>query len=101
MLSKLIKNLFNVKGETDPQATALKHSFVNESGVRGFLRQAKMLVEQGRLYAALECFRNCVQAYPSAVNAYTEMGNVLVDLWSIEEAIAAYTKALELSPHSI
>lgn len=64
------------------------------------VQQAAMLAKAGRLNAALECYRACVQAYPHELSAYLGMGNVLVDLWSIEEAVASYGKALALAPHS-
>lgn len=64
------------------------------------VRQAEMLAKSGQLNAALECYCACVQAYPQGLSAYLGMGNVLVDLWSIEEAVATYGKALALAPHS-
>ena len=64
------------------------------------VQQAEAMAKAGQLNAALECYRACVQAYPHAVDAHLGMGNVLVDLWSIEEAIAAYGAALALAPQS-
>ena len=65
-----------------------------------FLRRAETLAQAGQLGAALGCYRECVQAYPQALDAYLGMGSVLVDLWSIDEAVAAYSRALELVPRS-
>ena len=65
-----------------------------------YIRQAETLTKAGRLNDALERYQTCVQAFPDAVDAYLGMGNVLVDLWSIEDAIAAYEKALEIAPFS-
>ncbi len=71
-----------------------------DSTFEDLVRRAATLARAGRPMAALECYRACVQAYPGAVEAYIGMGDVLVDLWSVEEAVAAYGRALELAPNS-
>ena len=70
------------------------------SSLEDLVQQAEMLAKAGQLDAALERYRVCVQAYPHGLDAYLGMGNVLVDLWSVEEAVASYGKALELAPFS-
>ena len=62
------------------------------------LQQAESLVRQGRLAAALASYRACALAYPQSLAARLGEASVLVDLWSIDEAIAAYGKARELAP---
>jgi protein O-GlcNAc transferase len=112
MLWKLISGLLG--RNSDPEVTTSSGAQEPENYAPGsvpdgseiggslqdYIRQAEALAKAGRLNAALERYRRCVQTYPAAVNAYLGMGNVLVDLWSIEEAIAAYEKALGLAPHS-
>ena len=63
-------------------------------------RRAQTLADAGRLSAALACYREWAHADPRAVDAFIGMGNTLVDLWSIDEALAAFGKALELAPAS-
>jgi predicted O-linked N-acetylglucosamine transferase (SPINDLY family) len=70
------------------------------SSLEDLVRQAEMLAKSGQLNAALECYRACVQTYPQGLSAYLGMGNMLVDLWSVEEVVATYGKALALAPHS-
>lgn len=112
MLWKLISGLLGRK--SDPEVTSsggrqgpanhalgsAPHSSEIGGSLKDYIRQAETLAKAGRLNAALERYQTCVQAYPAAVDAYLGMGNVLVDLWSIEDAIAAYEKALEIAPYS-
>ena len=64
------------------------------------LQRADTLAKAGRLSAALECYRTCVQAYPDTLDGYLGMASVLVDLWSLDDAVSAYRKALLLAPAS-
>jgi predicted O-linked N-acetylglucosamine transferase (SPINDLY family) len=63
-------------------------------------REAEAHERAGRLNDALECFRAWTERDPRAVDAWLGVGNVLADLWSIEDALAAYRSALELAPDS-
>ncbi len=69
-------------------------------GAAACIRRAEALARDGRLEAALECYRACVRHHPAATSAYLGMGNTLVDLWAIEDALAAYEEALALAPDS-
>ena len=84
MLLKLIKNWFG-------------------AGLReksGSLERAQLLAKTGQLEAALQCYRAWIQTRPDDVDAHVQMGNVLVNLCSIEDAVAAYGRALSLAPES-
>jgi len=98
MLWKLISSLLERKNNLELASAG--GTLELGASLEGQIRQAETLAEAGRLNDALERYQTCVQAYPDAVDAYLGMGNVLVDLWSIENAIAAYEKALEIAPFS-
>ncbi len=101
MLSKLVRDLFGSRrkrgmGIEDPD----RGQPLASDGLEQLLRQAERSAQAGQLNAALECYRRAARDYPQALRAQLGMGNTLVDLWAIEEAIAAYGKALELAPGS-
>jgi len=114
MLRKLISDLLAARRKAEHKAcgsSTREHSIADRAtsnhgdkaiglSPADFLRRAETLVAAGRLAAALECYKACVRTYRGAVDAYVGMGNVLVDLWSLEEAVAAYSKALELAQRS-
>ena len=89
MLTKLLRKLFGSRHEHDIDGSPEE-----------LVRQAETLARAGRINTALEYYRRCVQAHPRAYSAYLGMANALVDLWAVDEAVAAYGKALELAPHS-
>jgi cytochrome c-type biogenesis protein CcmH/NrfG len=49
----------------------------------------------------IESLKNIVRQNPKDVNAWIELGNILMDTWSYSEAIDAYQKALELDPKNV
>jgi predicted O-linked N-acetylglucosamine transferase (SPINDLY family) len=113
MLWKVISGLLAARRKTGREAmsSGREPAFANYptdipdgkaigGSIAEFIRNAEMLVKAGRLAAAPECYQAALQQHPRAIDAYVGMGNVLVDLWSMEEAVAAYRKALELAPHS-
>ncbi len=60
--------------------------------------QGRELQQQGRLPEAEGAYRKAVKIEPGFVEAYNNLGNVLVDLDRYPEAIRAYRKAIDLSP---
>ena len=58
------------------------------------------LARGGALLAALARYRQALAADARCLNAHLGMGNVMVDLWMLEDAVAAYGRALALAPKS-
>ena len=58
------------------------------------------LARGGALLAALARYRQALAADARSLNAHLGMGNVMVDLWMLEDAVAAYGRALALAPKS-
>ena len=105
MLANLISGWLKSLKRNDADSTAVtpsgglsaRHA---TSPAAEFTRRAQALSDAGRLSAALECYREWAHADPRAVDAWIGMGNTFVDLWSVDEAVAAFGKALELAPTS-
>ena len=64
------------------------------------VREGDRRARSGALSAALACYRAALAARPDCLNAHLGMGNVMVDLWMLDEAVAAYAHALALAPQS-
>ena len=88
MLRELFDRLFG-REIPPPPATA-------EEWVRG----AEQAARAGRLSAALEGYGKALAIDPAALNAHLGMGNAMVDLWMLDDALAAYERALALAPQS-
>lgn len=73
---------------------------VTTGGPDDLRREAEAHERAGRLNEALACYRAWTGRDPRAVDAWLGLGNVQADLWSIEDALAAYRTALELAPDS-
>lgn len=58
------------------------------------------LARGGALRAALARYKQALAADARCMNAHVGLGNVLVDLWMLEDAVAAYGRALALAPKS-
>ena len=105
MLAKLIGAIFKPSRRQLP-VTATRTSGDGAAIARSgplpadYAQRAEALVKAGTINAAFECYRSWAQAEPRAIEAYVGMGNTLVDLWSIEDAVAAYSSALALAPGS-
>ncbi len=110
MLRKLVRDLFRprggpgMRGAVDGGTTG-NHGLENARDeprtpvtCAGLLQCAESLAAAGRLAPALACYRACAQAYPQSLDAHLGAASVLVDLWSIDEAIEAYGNALRLAP---
>jgi len=114
MLLKLIRGLLGSGSTQHPgsQASAPQRDSTGDAAagtaggnptrgsVEDLLRRAGTAAKAGHLSAALECYRACIQAHPRALEGYLGLASVLVDLWSIDEAVDAYGSALELAPRS-
>ncbi|KAA8499422.1 UDP-N-acetylglucosamine--peptide N-acetylglucosaminyltransferase [Porphyridium purpureum] len=69
------------------------------TGAAGSLfNAAKRDAEQGKLDEALSKYSELAQSSPNFAGAYSNRGNVYVALKKYEEAVADYTRALELAP---
>jgi predicted O-linked N-acetylglucosamine transferase (SPINDLY family) len=107
ILGKLVRNLFRPRGRqtigTDEAADrAAAVTFQDGPGgtCAEILQRAAAAAAAGRLDTALKLYRAAMTAYPQALDACLGAAGVLVDLWSIEEAVATYERALQLAPAS-
>ena len=101
MLWALVRNLFRPRsaqstGIADAAGPVTEKSAPDTCA--DLLKQADSLVAEGKLAAALEAYRVCAKAYPQALDARLGAAGVLMDLWSVDEAIAEYAAALQLAP---
>src|ERR1051325_10181683 len=60
------------------------------------LQRGDALEHEGQLGAALACYREGASLYPDDAGAHVKIGNVLLELWRVDEAVTAYSKALQL-----
>ena len=97
VLTKLVGNLLRVRGDSTGTASNLE---ARESREEELLRQAGAAAQRGRLEAALKLYRACLQAHPLSLDACLGAAGALVDLWSIDEAVATYARAHEIAPAS-
>ena len=67
---------------------------------RALVREGDRLARGGALQAALACYKQALAADARCLNALIGMGNVMVDLWMLDDAVAAYGRALALAPKS-
>jgi protein O-GlcNAc transferase len=114
MLLKLIRGLLDSGRTQHPgsQVPALQRDSASDAaaGAAGgnptgaaaedLLRRAETAAKAGQLSAALEDYRAYIHAHSRALEGYLGLASVLVDLWSIDEAVSAYGRALELAPRS-
>ena len=63
-------------------------------------QEADRHARDGRLHAALAAYRAALALDSAALDAQLGLGNVMVDLWMPEDAVAAYARAQEIAPHS-
>jgi predicted O-linked N-acetylglucosamine transferase (SPINDLY family) len=94
MLLNLIRGLLGAKGREAPGTAA------DDRSSEDLRHEADELERAGRLHDALERYRAWAERDPRAADAWLGVGNVLADLWSIPEALAAYRTALALAPES-
>ena len=89
MLLRLIRGLLRKEstasgGTADPVAAAL------ELGLS--------LQDRGELAAALKVYADCARAHPREAGPHIRAGNVLRQLWRVEEGVGEHARALELAP---
>ena len=58
------------------------------------------LAHGGALHAALARYKQALAVDAHCLSAHLGMGNVMVDLWMLEDAVATYGRALALAPKS-
>jgi protein O-GlcNAc transferase len=102
LLVKFVRDLFRT---SDDGADTVTESSAGRTASRTGtcaerLQSADEAARQGRLQTALELYRDCMQMYPNSLDACLGAASVLVDLWSMDEAVAAYEKARQLAPGS-
>jgi len=97
VLTKLVGNLFRAHGDS---ADTVSDSPALGSSEEELLQRAGETAKDGRLQAALELYLTCRQAHPRSLDAHLGAAGVLVDLWSNDEAVAAYESAREIAPAS-
>ena len=101
MLAKLVRNLFGAGAVDGTHAAPGDAAGGAQSGSADeLLRRAAEAATGGRLTTALELYRQCMLAHPRSLDACLGAAGVLVDLWSNDEAVAAYETARELAPAS-
>jgi len=90
VLTKFVGSLLRPRAGAEPPA----------AGATGeeLLQQAGVAAQSGRLEVALALYRECLRAHPRSLDACLGAAGVLVDLWSIDEAVAAYEEALAIAP---
>ena len=97
VLTKLVGNLFRARGNSaDNAPDSPAHASIGEE----LLQRAGEAAKDGKLEDALKLYRACMQADPSSLDACLGAAGVLVDLCSIDEAVAMYTRARQLAPAS-
>jgi predicted O-linked N-acetylglucosamine transferase (SPINDLY family) len=97
VLTKLVGNLFRAR---DGRSGDASDSAGRDGKPAEVLQRADTAVKDGRLEIALELYRACLQAHPRSLDAHLGAASVLVDLWSNDEAVAAYEGAREIAPAS-
>src|SRR5687768_2065254 len=61
--------------------------------VDAWLLRGRALEQSGQLTAAVECYRACATAHPTAVNAHLAAASALAQLWRVEECLEALDRA--------
>ena len=92
VLTKFVGSLLRPRAGAEPPAPG--------STGEELLQQAGAAAQGGRLEAALALYRECLRAHPRSLDACLGAAGVLVDLWSIGEAVAAYEEAMAIAPAS-
>ncbi|MCU1376861.1 MAG: repeat-containing protein [Actinomycetia bacterium] len=96
MLRRLLSGLLRreprheQRGASDPESDALEAA----------LNRGAALAESGQLTAAVQVYIDAAIAHPREAAPQIRLGNVLLKLWRMEEAVEAHSRALELSPGS-
>lgn len=67
---------------------------------RALAGEGDRLAHGGALHAALARYKQSLTVDAHCLSAHLGMGNVMVDLWMLEDAVVAYGRALALAPKS-
>lgn len=89
----MLRKLFNRLSGRGTDAPAV-------AGASGLVREGDRLARKGALTRALQRYRAALAADPACLDAWLGIGNVSVDLWMLDEAVAAYGHAQALAPRS-
>jgi|SRR5580704_1130090 tetratricopeptide (TPR) repeat protein len=96
--SQLAK-IYYSEGDLEKAGDAIDHALVNHGYQPDFLYvRGKILEKEGKLDQALTEFRDTALVDPKESDAYFEMGVIYQQKNDREHALAAYKKAVELSP---
>jgi protein O-GlcNAc transferase len=93
MLLRLLSGLLRRKprheqrGAADPESDSLAAA----------LNRGAALTESGQLSSAVQVYTDAAIAHPREAAPQIRLGNVLLRLWRVEEAVEAHSKALELA----
>ena len=71
-----------------------------EAGPQALVREGDQLARSGALTTALERYNGALENDPRCLDAWLGIGNTLVDAWRLDEAMAAYARALVIAPQA-
>jgi len=71
-----------------------------EAGPQALVREGDQLARSGALTVALERYHAALENDPRCLDALLGIGNTLVDAWRLDEAMAAYARALVIAPQA-
>ena len=71
-----------------------------EAGPQALVREGDRLARSGALTVALERYHAALENDPRCLDAWLGIGNTLVDAWRLDEAMAAYARALVIAPQA-
>lgn len=102
MLLRLIRQLFTDRDRStiSPSRPESEEDTSYRTSPGEWLRRGQTLEDEGALNAAVDCYRACVEAFPSDLQARLALGNALAAAWRVEEAIGAFAAALAVSPRN-
>eukprot|EP01084_Bolivina_argentea_P273124 465175_1 len=84
-----------------PSACSHATSFVDTTVGREYFYEAKRLASQKKYLKAKQLFKLVIQLRPDAASPHYHLGNVLIELNSIEEAVSHFKKAHKKKPNII
>jgi protein O-GlcNAc transferase len=99
MLTRLIRQL--IAREREPTAAGTRGAIDDDTpGDADWAERGQRLEADGKLQAALDCYRVRIRAHPEEVPPRIAAGNALAAMWRVEEAISEYAEALAVVPDS-
>lgn len=70
----------------------------SRNAARSYLEKGDALLAEGKLDAAVRCYRSAVSLAPQNVEALTKLGDLLLQQGKKEEALGRFTQAAHLEP---